>query len=179
MTKDLPQSKNQEWSYWYISIASKTLNSLKSWSFNVHGLVFKVQFSFQRPSPAFKIQSSAPSAHSLASSVLSVQTPESKVQRTETSVQGSKLASRVQEFRYAFLPPPFAIIGHHNWLKWTRSDKTSQCLSLHETIATNGVIATFVQRKYPLGIPYDAFNPAVKDDFKKQMCSISGCILLR
>ena len=36
----------------------------------------------------------------------------------------------------------------------------------------SGVIPTFVQQKYALGIPYHAFNPAVKDDLKNQMCLI-------
>ena len=36
----------------------------------------------------------------------------------------------------------------------------------------SGVIRTFVQQKYPLGIPYDTFNAAVTDDLKNQMCSI-------
>ena len=74
-----------------------------------------------------------------------------------------------------FLPPQFAMPRSlHNGFTWTRSDKTSQYLSLHKTIAMSGVIPTFAQRKYPLGIPYDSFNPAVKDDFKNRMCSICG-----
>ena len=43
----------------------------------------------------------------------------------------------------------------------------------------SGVIPTFAQRKYPLGIPYDAFNPAAKDDLKNWMCSVCGIILVR
>ena len=38
----------------------------------------------------------------------------------------------------------------------------------------SGLIPTFVQWKYPLGIPYDAINPAVKGDLKNRMCSICG-----
>ena len=75
---ELPQWKIQEWICWYISIASKTLDSLKSLSFNV--------------------QSPASSAHSPQSSfqrtASRVQRPVSKVQRQEFSVQS--LASRVQ-----------------------------------------------------------------------------------
>ena len=50
----------------------------------------------------------------------------------------------------------------------------NQCLSLHQTIAMSGVILTFLQGKYPLGISYDAFNPAVTNDLKNLMRSICG-----
>ena len=53
-------------------------------------------------------------------------------------------------------------------------DKTSQYLSSHQKVAMSGVISTSVQRKYPLGIPYDAFSPAVKNNLKNRMCSICG-----
>ena len=70
-----------------------------------------------------------------------------------------------------FLPPPFAMSQSlNNGFTWTRYDKTSQYLSLHQTIAINDVIPTFVQPKYPLGIPHDAFNPSIKDDLKNRMC---------
>ena len=62
-----------------------------------------------------------------------------------------------------FLPPPFTRSQSlDNGLKWTRS------------IAMSGVIPTFVQRKYPLGISYDVSNPAVKYDLIKRKCSIFG-----
>ena len=72
------------------------------------------------------------------------------------------------------LPPPFEMSQSlDNGLTWIRSDKTSQYISLHQTVAMSGVIPTFIQRKYPLGIPYDEFNPAINDDLKKnRMCSI-------
>ena len=38
----------------------------------------------------------------------------------------------------------------------------------------SGVILTFLQGKYPLGISYDAFNPAVTNDLKNLMRSIYG-----
>ena len=34
----------------------------------------------------------------------------------------------------------------YNGFTWTRSDKTSQCLPLHQTIAMSGVIPTFARR---------------------------------
>ena len=71
-----------------------------------------------------------------------------------------------------FLPTPITKSQSlHNGLPCTRSDKTSQYLPLRQTI---GVIPTFVQWKYPLRIPNDAFNPAVKGDLKKRMCSNCG-----
>ena len=74
-----------------------------------------------------------------------------------------------------FLSFPFSMSQSlNNGFTWTRSDKTSQYLSLHQTITTNGEIPTFVQQKYTLGIPYVAFNTDVKDDFKNWMCSICG-----
>ena len=74
-----------------------------------------------------------------------------------------------------FLPLPFAMSQSlDNGFTWTRSDKTSQHLLVHQTIAMSGVIRKFVQQKYPLGILYDAFNPAVEDDLKNRMRSICG-----
>ena len=73
-----------------------------------------------------------------------------------------------------FLPPPFSICqSPDDGLTWTRSN-TGHCLSLHQTIAMSGIIPASVHRKYPLGIPYDAFNPAVKDDLKIRMCAKCG-----
>ena len=45
---------------------------------------------------------------------------------------------------------------------------------LHQTIAISGVILTFFDQKYPLGITYDAFNPAVMEGLKNWMCLICG-----
>lgn len=52
----------------------------------------------------------------------------------------------------------------NNEFTWIRSDKTSQCLPLHQTIAMSGVILTYLQGKFALVISYDAFNPAVKNE---------------
>ena len=74
-----------------------------------------------------------------------------------------------------FLPPTFAMSQSlNNEFRWTGSDKTSQYLLLHQIIAISGMIRTFAKRKYPLGIPYDALNPAVAEDLKNQICSICG-----
>ena len=75
MTKNLAQWKIQEWIYWYISIASETLDSL-----NLKVLTSRVQHPIPRN-------------HSLASSV----------QSPVSIVQHPTLAYRVQEFRYVFL----------------------------------------------------------------------------
>ena len=73
-----------------------------------------------------------------------------------------------------FLPPPFSICqSPDDGLTWTRS-YTGHYLLLHQTIVMGGMIPASAHRKYPLGIPYDAFNPAVKDDLKKRMCAQCG-----
>ena len=67
-----------------------------------------------------------------------------------------------------FLPPSFGMSQSlDNGFKWTSSVKTSQDLSLQQTVAMSSVIPTFVQWKYSLGISYNVFNPAVKDNLKK------------
>ena len=72
-----------------------------------------------------------------------------------------------------FLPPPFGMSQSlNNALTWARFDKAIQDLLLQQAIARSGVIPTFVQRKYRLGNPFNAFHPAVKDNLKKRMCSI-------
>ena len=70
----------------------------------------------------------------------------------------------------SFLPPPFAM--SQSWFTWTRSDKANPYLSLHQTNAMSDLIPIFVQQKYHLRIPYDVFNPAVKDVLKNRMSSI-------
>ena len=71
-----------------------------------------------------------------------------------------------------FLPPPFSIRqSPADGLTWTRSN-TGHYLSLHQTIAMSGMIPASVHRKYPLGIPYEAFNPAIKDVLKKRMWDV-------
>ena len=125
--------------YWFlikkntcISIASKTLDSLKSQCFNVQSPASNAQSpqsSFQHPqsivqNPASRVQHPASSVRSPASSVRSpassVQSPESsvqsrtsRVQNSESSIQSSAsrvqrptLTSRVQEFWYG--PQNFA-----------------------------------------------------------------------
>ena len=73
-----------------------------------------------------------------------------------------------------FLPPPFSICqSPDDGLTRTRSF-TGHHLSLHQTIVMSGMIPASAHRKYPLGIPYDAFNPAVKDDLRKRMCAKCG-----
>ena len=72
-----------------------------------------------------------------------------------------------------FLAPPVSICqSPDDGLTWTRSN--TGYLSLHQTIVMSGMIPASAHRKYPLGIPYDAFNPAVKDDLKKRMCAKCG-----
>ena len=118
--------------YWFlikkntcISIASKTLDSLKSQCFNVQSPASNAQSpqsSFQHPqsivqNPASRVQHPASSVRSPASSVQSpessVQSRTSRVQNSESSIQSSAsrvqrptLTSRVQEFWYG--PQNFA-----------------------------------------------------------------------
>ena len=61
-----------------------------------------------------------------------------------------------------------------NGFAWTRCNKTSRYLSLHETTGLSGVKPKFVLQKYPVAIPYDAFDPAGKENLKNWKCSISG-----
>ena len=52
-----------------------------------------------------------------------------------------------------FLPSPFAMPQSlDNGFTWARSDKASQYLLLHQTVTRSGVIPTFIQHRYPLGI---------------------------
>ena len=113
MTKDLPQ-KIQEWSCWYISIASKTLGkvltstvhhpeSCAQWpqssflrrAFSVHCS----QSSFKRPQRTHEFSVISPVSR-VQSPASRVQHPESSVQRLESRVQPPTLVSRVQELRY-------------------------------------------------------------------------------
>ena len=75
----------KEWGYWYSSIVSKALDSVKFESFHVH-------------SPAFNVQSPASSVQGSKSSV---QSPAPSIQSLASRVQSPTLASRVWEFRYA------------------------------------------------------------------------------
>ena len=78
-----------------------------------------------------------------------------------------------------FLPPPFSICqSPDDGLTWTRSN-TGDYLSLHQTIAMCCMIPASAHRKYPLGIPYDAFNPAVMDDLKYDCAQNVGCVSIR
>ena len=78
-----------------------------------------------------------------------------------------------------FPPPPFSICqSPDDGLTWTRSH-TGHYISLHQTIVMSGMIPASAHRKYPLGIPYDAFNPAVKDDLKNECAPNVGCISVR
>ena len=75
-----------------------------------------------------------------------------------------------------FLPPPYAVYqSPEEGLKWIRSDKTGVYLSLHQAMQLRSLIPPFIHRKFPKQLPYDAFNPGVKEDsLKKRCCKICG-----